>query len=512
MTDVQIITEALGGSPLSRLLQSGGGDRWLAHAPRTAAEWRAAAESRRAEGDWEARWTALLPALNPTGAARERLARVIREGGVVVTTGQQPGLFGGPIYTWTKAVGAIAFADALERATGIPTAPIFWAATDDADFAEASSTVVARSGGAEVIRSRHAPPPGTPMSRAAQGDLSDAIRALRDAAGSAADPRPLDVAGAAYGDPASSVGDAFVTLLRALLAPLGMPVLDASHPAVHAASRATLDAARRGAPAIERALAERAAELRAAGFEPQVEDVPELSLVFVRDGDIKRRLSTSEAASGGAVAGTHTPNVLLRPVVERAILPTVGYLAGPGELAYFAQVSAVSAALGTVPPVAVPRWSATLLEPHIRALLGRYDITVADVAVPDRLEGRVARAAMSESSSTALAQLRAMIDALPAALGAEASAMKLDAAVAGGARSLQHRLARLERRIVAGIKRRETDQMRELATLRAALYPMGMRQERALNLLPLLARHGLELLPEMCRAAKAHAESLVGTH
>ena len=74
---------------------------------------------------------ALMPALGDTFAASpaaQRLARSAGGRGVVVTTGQQPGLFGGPIYTWSKAIGALTLADAIERATGIPVAPVFWAA------------------------------------------------------------------------------------------------------------------------------------------------------------------------------------------------------------------------------------------------------------------------------------------------------------------------------------------------------------------------------------------------
>jgi uncharacterized protein YllA (UPF0747 family) len=508
MSDVKIITEPLGGSALSRLLQSGGGkEHWLAATPRDADEWRARAEARRAEAEWAPRWAALAPALDASGVAAERLARVQREGGVVVTTGQQPGLFGGPIYTWTKALGTIAFADALELATGIPTAPVFWAATDDADFAEASMTVLARTGGVEIARAREAPPAGTPMSRAPLGDLADALHRLREASGSAADPRALEAALAAYGDPARTVGDAFVELLRGILAPLGMAVLDASHPAVLQASAPTLRAALRAAPQVERALIARTAELRAHGQEPQVEDMAGLSLVFAREGEIKRRLPVAEAVA--ASDGVYTPNVLLRPIVERAILPTVAYLAGPGELAYFAQVTAVADALGLDAPVALPRWSATLLEPHVRELLSRFGVTAADVAAPDLLEGRIAREAMSTRTAAALETVRKSIAALPEALAPEAAELGIGGAVQGGTRALQHRVDRIERRVLAAIKRREAGRMRDVATLRAALYPGGVRQERALNLIPILARHGYELLAEMGHAAGAHAASLV---
>lgn len=508
MSDVRIITEALGGSELSRLIQRGAApQRWVGRAPMSAAEWNARALARRAEGNWGERLAALAPAFAATGAAADRLERVRHEGGIVVTTGQQPGLFGGPIYTWSKAMSTIALAHAIEASTGVPTAPVFWAATDDADFAEAASAVVARAGGIEVLRSEQAPPPGTPMSLAPLGELEHALRRLRDASGSAADPRPLISTEDAYGDPARTVGDAFVRLLRTLLAPLGMPVLDASHPAVRDASLPTIEAALRAARPIESALAERAAEIRAAGFSPQVEDVPGLSLVFVREATTKRRMTVSEAEA--ASGGWYTPNVLLRPIVEQAILPTVGYMAGPGELAYFAQVSAVAKALATPAPVALPRWSCTLVEPHVQHLLDRFGITPSDLADPNALESEMAHRAMSPSAVAALARLRAMIAGLPYDLTDESETSGLSAAVQGASESLQHRVDRLERRLVAGVKRRETAQMRDIVTLRAALYPRGVRQERLLNAIPIFARNGLALLDEMSQAAGAHAASLV---
>jgi uncharacterized protein YllA (UPF0747 family) len=509
MTDVRIITEPLGGSALSRLLQSGAAPSgWRADAPQGAPGWRERARRRRASADWASVVHALGPAFAATGRAAERLEQVISGGGVVVTTGQQPGLFGGPVYTWSKAVGALALAAALERATGIPTVAVYWAATDDADFAEASSTVVARPGGAVRLCATDAPPAGTPMSLAPLGDLALPLQLLREASGSAAGSGALRAALDAYGDPGRSAGDAFVALLRAMLAPLGMPVLDASHPAVHEASRATLERARGEAARVATAVTARSAEIAAAGHAPQVEDVPGASLVFVREGTTKRRLSVAEA-SGGPTTGILTPNVLLRPVVEHEILPTVAYLAGPGELAYFAQVGAVAAALGVEPPVALPRWSCTLVEPAVARLLDRYEATLDDLVAPDALETRLARRAMSAASSRAMETVRAAVRALPQTLGDDAAALGLEGAVQGAMQGLQHRIDRLERRLVAGIKRRDAERMREVGTVRGALRPFGTRQERALNLVPLLARHGSVLLEEMRDASARHAAALV---
>jgi uncharacterized protein YllA (UPF0747 family) len=443
----------------------------------------------------------------PGGAAAERLERVVAANGVAVTTGQQPGLFGGPIYTLSKAVSAIAFADALEAETGVPTVPIFWAATDDADFAEASSVAVAGHGGLEMLRSDAAPPAGTPMALAPLGDLTVPLARLAAACGSAPDPRPLTLARDAYGAGSErTVGDAFVRLMRALLEPLGMPVLDASHDAVAEASEATLRSALDGAAEIERAQRSRREAIRVAGFEPQVEDVPGLSLVFGREGTTKRRLAVNESVGDEVRL---TPNVLLRPVVEHEILPTVAYVAGPGELAYFAQVAPLARTLALQSPLAVPRWSCTLIEPQVEELMSRLGATESDLATEGALETRVARGALDPAAEAALGRLRETLAALPGWMRDSAEALDLERAVQGAAGAMQHRADRLERRILAAVKRRERSLMSDVATLRAALRPLGKRQERVLSPIPILARHGLELLGAMRDAARPHAQALV---
>src|SRR5262245_55049600 len=134
MTEPVVRTDPLGGSPLARAAIDGRLGDWYVARPTTAQGWKARAESVRASAKSRPWLDMLRPAFDARGAAAARLDRVANGRGIVVTTGQQPGLFGGPIYTWSKALSALALADEIESATGIPTAPVFWAATDDADF------------------------------------------------------------------------------------------------------------------------------------------------------------------------------------------------------------------------------------------------------------------------------------------------------------------------------------------------------------------------------------------
>lgn len=516
VSDVRIEPAALGGNALSQLAQSGRAPtQWYVPRPRTSDEWRLRADSvgKSVSKNWHAQ---LAPALgNSSGAAAARLARVIERQGVVVTTGQQPGLFGGPVYTWSKAMSALALADVIEAETGVPTAPVFWAATDDSDFAEGSYTLLARAGGVDRVAIESTMPEGTRVADIPLSDTGHALERLAMACGSAADNRVLEIVRAAYG-PGATVGSAYLELLRALLEPLGITVLDAAHQAVTVAGHSTLIRALHERERVARALSARSAALRDAGHEPQVADLEDLTLVFERRGPRRERIARPRGAVAAANAepGSLSPNVLLRPVVERAILPTIAYVAGPGEIAYFAQVSAVAEAIDADQPLAVPRWSATLVEPHVTAILEQYGLRVQDFADPHAVETRLARDAWPGDVARAMEQLRRDLAARLA--GVRASLQGLDglapsATVDGTGRALEWRISRLERRINAAVKSKEVALMRELGTARGALYPDGVRQERALNLIPLLARHGLGLFDDMRASATAHARGLVAT-
>lgn len=517
---LELLDTPLGGSSLARAAIAGDARvaQWYPARPVGAEAWRArlaGVQARFRERDWLA---ALAPAIAAEGPAAERLHRVARDGGVLVTTGQQPGLFGGPLYTWVKAVSALALADELERVTGCPAAALFWAATDDTDYAEAAETWIATAEGGERLA---LPPGGEAGVMLAHVPLPDDVvqlRArLRAGAGSVADPRPLAVLDEAW-IPGQTIGAAYVRLLRALLAPLGIPVLDAAHPATRAAMDPLAREALRGAGAIDAALRARTAELEAGGFEPQVTLVDGLSLVFADGAEGKARVPLTAAPHEAerAELGTLGPNVLLRPVMEQAILPTVAYVAGPGELAYFAQVSAVAAALAQPVPLALPRYSVTIVEPHVRRLLDELRLRPDDLLDPHGPERRLAREAIPPELADAFAQLRQVVEEgterlasvarrIAAGDGPDGRRVPPAPVLEGAARQLRHRLERLERRLAAAAARGDDETRRRLAVLRGALAPGGKRQERALNLLPLLARHGCTLLEALRDAARPHA-------
>jgi bacillithiol synthase len=512
MSEARVLTRPLGGSLLAALAARADGSAFYPRRPQSAHEWRARMEEVRVETP--PHWlTDLGPAIDAGGPAAERLHRVAREGGVLVTTGQQPGLFGGPVYTWSKAVSALALADALEDATGIPAAPLFWGATDDADYAEASVTWVATRSGLRELRLPPAAREGVSMADQPLGDVSALLGDLAVAAGSVAYEGPLSAARDAY-TPSATVGAAYLRLMRRMLEPLGIAVLDASHSSVRQASQPLLAVALREAPRLDGALVRREAAIRAAGHEPQVSHVPGLSLVFEYANGVKQRVPVTRASEVSRLREAALgPNVLLRPLLERALMPTVAYMAGPGELAYFAQAGALAEVLETPTPLALPRWSGLIVEPYVDRILERYGLTLEDLRDRDDVVRRLVVKRMPGGVMNALADMREMthraIDAVRTALAEDRRSLVDKRVVDGAEGQLMHRVDRLERRVLAAAKRREVEIVEHVDAAHAAIYPLNDPQERVLNLLPMLAREGPGLLDAMRRAARSHADSLV---
>lgn len=507
----RVVTEPLGGSALARaVLQRALPPGLQPWSPATREDWGAhlTRVRRRASADWFARVEA---AIDPHGAAATRLARVVGGRGVLVTTGQQAALFGGPLYTLAKALTALALADAIEAQLGVPAAPLFWAATDDADFVEAHAAYVADGEGLHELKLSTPPPAGTILAdvKLARDEMRALIGGLRRSSGSGADPRYMELASAAFSG--GTLGRAYVALLRELLQPLGISVFDASHDTYRQAARPLLLDALARSGDIASALAEQSADIRAAGFEPQVQDERGLSLVFKISKGIKRRLAIEESARDERTLAALAPNVLLRPLVERELMPTVSYVGGPGEIAYFVQTNAVARSLDRDPLVVSPRWSGTIIEPFADRALRRLGVEWQDVKDVHALERRLAAAALPRDVAAAWRSLRDQVHESVRVLATAVERHDLLPApvLEGLERGIEHRLSRGERRLLAAVKRREERTRRDLGAASAALFPMGSRQERVLNYIPMLARGGEALMRQLCGATTEHATSLL---
>jgi bacillithiol biosynthesis cysteine-adding enzyme BshC len=516
---LRIEAAPVGGSRLLEDYRAGADaiSAFYAGHPLDVAAYRAKLDEVRRRFDRPARERAAA-ALRPTSpGAAARLRRFVEEGGAMVTTGQQTGLFTGPLYTVHKILSAIRLADALERALGVPVLPVFWAASEDHDFAEVNHAW-AVDGAGELRRFAVAAtdPRPLPMSEMRLGrDAESAFDGFAQAVGGKDGGHDhLATVRASY-QPGRTVAEAFADTILHLFSGFDLLVADAADPTLKAASTGVLLGEAEGAAEHERSVAGRTAALEAAGYAAQVAVAEGAANLFFhgpagrerlqRDGDVlvapaaRRRFTRAELASLlRDDPRALSPNVFLRPVVESAVFPTLAYVGGPAETAYFAQIGPLFDAFGIRMPLVFPRFGALIAPAEAEEARAALAITDDELRLPEHeLVERLARRRFPERAAAEVQALRA---ALVGGFGALMDAAGSDPtlALALGARRDRAILevARAERKIVRHVKRTDPLLGAPARLARNHLRPHGQPQERVLTVFQYLGRqpsllHGL---------------------
>jgi bacillithiol biosynthesis cysteine-adding enzyme BshC len=444
----------------------------------------------------------------------------LRNGASAVVTGQQVGLFGGPTFALYKALTAVKLAEEA-TAAGVNAVPVFWLATSDHDLAEVNHVSLPGPNGVlQTLSTSSHDVAGAPVSAVRLGEEIQPV--VEQAAALLGDSAATQFLRESY-RPGETLGTAFARLYTRLFAEWGVILLDASDPDLHRVAEPIYRAAVERAGELEGALSDRGQALEAAGYHQQVKVTSSSVLLFtIRNGartPIHRRGNgpSAEFVIGGEAEGEKisqaelaariasapeqfSPNVLLRPVVQDYLLPTLAYTGGAAESAYFSQVGAVyEELLGRVTPI-VPRFSATLVEPKIQRLIERHGITVVDVFNgPDALRQQLAarnlprdlQAAFDEAKKSLETHLMAIREKL-----AKLDPTLVDAAQTAASK-MQHQLERLYTQATRAELRQGELIGRHAETLSQWLYPDKGLQERAIGGMYFLARYGPELLGQI---------------
>lgn len=481
----------------------------------------------------EALPSAVADSLLARGSAEGNLA-LLAGGALAVTTGQQAGLFTGPIFSMHKALTAAALAGQLTARLKRPVVPVFWVAGDDHDFAEINHCFVHTDAGATeriVLRERPVEAPMLPAYREVVGPAGDAALSRLESLLPPSDSRTEAVEWLARAYRADhSMAESYAQAMAEVLGPFGVVVARGWDARLKRAARRVMLQALREAPALEAALHQRAEALRGQGRDVPVEIGRDLTLLMLEGPAGRDRLRVT---GPGRFAGRRShdeltlaeieriadddsvrlsPNVLLRPVVEAAVFPTLAYVAGPGELKYLAQAEPLFELLGVSRQAFVPRAGGALVDQKVDKVLARYDLTVDDLAHPSHeLAARVASDDLPADVVAGLARLRASLHEGYAELQRAAMAVErtLERPVENTRNQALLRLERIEKKITAALARRNDSALQRLARAREALYPTGAPQERVITLASFSGRHGRAALDAAWAAARDHAGGLV---
>ena len=445
------------------------------------------------------------------GSSQQTLRNIerLREGAFAVVTGQQVGLFGGPLMSLFKIASALALARQVQQ-SGVDCVPVFWLATEDHDLDEVNQALfLAHDFQLFPFKANTAGTAGSPVSHIRFGEGTNELVAA--AAKLLGDSLAADYLRESYRE-GETFSDAFAKLYTRIFAEHGLILLDPADPDLHRiATPLFVDALQRSAE-LDQAVLERNRELRDANYHEQVKVTRESTPLFAlvegarvpvhRANGVfaigKERLSAGELRKRiEAAPENFSANVVLRPVLQDYWLPTLAYIGGPAEVAYFAQAAVLyEKLLGRITPI-LPRMSATLIEPRIERLLLKYEVELPELfhgecqlrnclavrSLPaDLKEGfELARRAIEVNMHRVSESLRRLDPTLIEAAGRATSKMR-------------YQVDRLEKRSAQAELRRTEILARHAAQIENALYPNKALQEREIAALYFYANHGPELI------------------
>lgn len=449
---------------------------------------------------------------------------------LAVVTGQQTGLFGGPLFTLYKALTAVRLAERLQAELGRPVVPIFWMASEDHDVAEADHVLFPDRGG-EPVTIRHEAwgqpmgfmPANLRLGSAVADTLARARACLPESEFLPALWSALEEAYA----PEATLGEAFARWMTHLCGRLGLILVDGGDPRLKPLATRIFQQELAEAPGSSRIILEASEALRRAGYPAQIEVRPdgvncfllrEGRMPLVRDGANFRLRESGEAIPVPELERLvreaperFSPNVALRPIVQDTLFPTLAYVAGPGELAYFGQIRNLYETFRVPMPLIVPRASFTLLEPRVTRLLERFRLGVPDFSQEsEQLASRIFRSQLPPDLEVAIARARTGVDEIFREVGEIIATVDptLRATVGQTAGHIKGHLEQLEKKAVQAVKRREAETRQQLHRIRQALMPGGKPQERIFSALPFLVKYG----PSFVDSVRRHLDGPGWTH
>lgn len=420
---------------------------------------------------------------------------------LVVVTGQQPGLFGGPLYALSKMVAAERWAQTL-RDAGRDAVAVFWMATEDHDWDEITRAWFLGRDGARRLTLGDDPDPLLPVGMRTLGPrVSEALAGLGDLADARGSDRLaawVETLGGIY-RPQARFGEAFAKLAVHLLKGRCPLLLDALAPAVKAAERPWLERLVERREQLDHAYRAADETIASRGYSHQVHPQPGASPLFQLHGGERRRIvwHPDPGGDGYELRGVDgpprpvaelletirdnpsvvSPGVLARPAIQDAILGSGLFLLGPGEMSYMAQAAPTYGVLGVTPPRVVLRPQALVLESHQRQKVEETGVPLSVLLGDDEsLRRRLAGGEATEFFDRARQEIAAALDSLgEPTLELDRS---LERPLEKTVQSVDRALGTFGDKLTAAAARRDDVRAGRVERLRAVLRPEGTLQER----------------------------------
>jgi len=470
-----------------------------------------------------------------TAATIANIDRLRQSNSVAIVTGQQAGLFTGPLYTIFKALTAVKIARQLE-ARGINAVPMFWIAAEDHDFEEVNHTqILDREGHLRKITHSSAtsgdgrPVGSIPLDAAIESEISELVASLPESEFMA---RLIGDLRESY-SPGTGFAEAFARMMTRLIGHYGIILIDPMDERLKEIAGEIYRRAIDHLPDFSANLVRQSAKLETEGYHAQVHTSPELVPLFMMDGgrrtamilgqDGRVHLKGSEKSFpfGEIVERVHqspanfSPNVTLRPIVQDFLLPTAAIIGGAAEIAYFAQLLPNYRLLGRIAPLILPRASLTIIEKRHAKTLAKFNLRFADLFEGgEAVLKKVVEGSLDNQTTAVFEETELLINEQLERLRESLQAVDptLSEALKGGREKILYQLHNLRTRFIHNRGRRDEGTQPQIERLANALYPHRNLQERELNVCYFLARYGYEVIDRLFEAIDplSHDHKLAG--
>jgi bacillithiol synthase len=436
---------------------------------------------------------------------------------VAVVTGQQAGLFGGPLFTLLKALTAIRLAERIRAEHQVPAVALFWIDAEDHDWDEVKACSVLDAD-LKVLAIAAGDPPHAHDGPIARVQLDESVAAALGALEAALPateftPALLEGLRTAY-CPGTGMAEAFGRWLEQVLGDRGLVLFDAADPAAKPLVSHLFAHEIEHAGETSRLAAAAGAALEAREYHVQATPQEDSLALFhlnagrqpIRrqgDGFLVGDRSESKAALLDRVRRApeeFSPNVLLRPLVQDTLFPTVCYVAGPNELAYLGQLRRVYDAFTIPMPLIQQRTTATIVDSNAMKFLTRYNVALESLRAEDEsVLNSVLEAQLPPSVDASLDDAFRSVEQRMDRIAQEVTL--IDPTLEGAARStltrMQDDLKKLHGKIIQAAKRKDDTLRRQFHHAKSQAFPGGEPQERAVGFIYFLNKYGPALVDRL---------------
>lgn len=437
-----------------------------------------------------------------------------------VMTGQQVGLFTGPLYTIYKALTAVKVSQRLENSLHRRVVPVFWMASDDHDFDEINHVFSCTSGN-EIVKLTLSPDSPVERHSAAHIPFGSGITELIDRFADTLKESEFKHEAVSIirecCTPENTLSDGFARLLTRLFHGTGLVLVDPTDPQLKPLMKPVFTGELRNPLRTTGSVLEAANNLKDAGFHPQVDRNPESLNLFLcqdnqraalmyHDGEIRTANTGVSYTVEAALAlveespESFSHNVITRPIVQDSLFPALAYVGGPSEIAYFAQLKDVYNQFDLPYPIVYPRSSMTIVEHRIQKVIDKYELSVEDFfGNVHQLIGQRMQDEIPDDLTSTLHEARASLNSYYCRLTEQVSHIdvNLRKVAEGAQRKAEYELSKLEDKTLQAVKRTHKTRRQHIEKAERQLYPRNQLQERVLNIWPFISAHGFDFMDKL---------------